>query len=83
MNPATQAARPAKRHALLDALFSGIAVYSLDNRPFARLRQNKRAPFQFRPPQFLGCRKKIGNSEISYISGHKFRLEKHSPHHIL
>ncbi|SPF43720.1 hypothetical protein SBDP1_470010 [Syntrophobacter sp. SbD1] len=31
MNPAAQAARPAKRHAFTDSLFSGIAVYTLDN----------------------------------------------------
>ena len=67
MNPAAQAARPAKRHALADALFSGIAVYTLDNGPLACLRQNKRAPFQFRLPQFLDCRIKIGNPQMNYI----------------
>jgi len=50
MNPAAQAARPAKRHALPDTLFPGIAVYTLNNGPFARLRQNEPVPFQFRPP---------------------------------
>ncbi len=72
MNPAAQAASPAKRHALPDALFSGNAVYTLDNGPFARLRQNERPSFQFRPPQFFDRRIKIGNPEINNISEHKF-----------
>jgi hypothetical protein len=76
MNPAAQAASPAKRQALPDALFSGIAVYTLDNGSLASLRQNEGAPLQFRLPQFLDCRIKIGNSEMNYIPEHKFRLDR-------
>jgi hypothetical protein len=76
MEPAAQAASPAKRHALPDALFSGIAVYTLDNGPLAPLRQNERTPLQFRPPQLLDCRIKIGNPEMNYIPEHKFRLDR-------
>jgi hypothetical protein len=73
MNPAAQPARPAKRHALVDALFSGIAVYTLDNGPLACFRQDQRASVQFRPPQVLDCRIKIGNPQVSDIPQHNFR----------
>ena len=76
MKPAAQAASPVKRQALPDALFSGIAVYALDNGSLAPLRQNERAPLQFRLPQFLDCRIKIGNPEMNYIPEHKFRLDR-------
>jgi hypothetical protein len=76
MKPAAQAARQVERHALADAFFSRMAVYTLDEGPFARLRQNERQSFHFGPPEFFDSRTKIGNLQVNYTARHSSTFRK-------